>query len=1162
MDDFPALALSWSGLDSDTPRAPVASPSTSYLNERQARRLEGDQALIAQLLEVLATSPGALLPSPAQPVKIAAHALLGQWGDAFCKAINQQDFLDWADAQPLDFNTLHIHTSTLKAKVNGQDKVYTLADTSGWWQHATPIIDISQLVDPSDLGMPYIGPRIDNTERTLPLNLTLAFYGYPIPTNRPLMQTILEELQTLQSFPGFDDNGCSKSKIHAELTQQQHDYQQLADSLGAYDESDTPFAGLAVYGTRVQLNSDSMLASAVKEAAQLLQALLSDNGPGADAAQTVYFDCQRQVLCAQAQDIRGEIKELVPNEPDERWDRLGQLADKAGTDIYPDQTLSIASVLQVYGIERPFSTQTIDALIQRLRDWPAPPVPVILTAARSFGELYRFRQYVGLLNDRHTIRTALTQVISGGELEGDTGLGMLISGDPDTLQATVEKPNAQLSMLTEAPAFQAICVKHGIDPDSHVLLSASAEIGARGLDGVWKSLTAPVLAHPELSDIAIHLTEVASKNGGQLRTIPDVNLSQALRLYNLSVPTTLSEARLTVQRLEVGHPMQWSQGHYWRALKPLLESQPAQWRLSETEQQRIVSITEDFQAGQNLSLIERLAQDIMAGKSVADVRAEADFLMVRLLKSPTSQELGETLSRHVRWHGRHASERTDRGSRNALILAALILNLGPHPDAHPTRIRFIDWHSSYYWGESIAFVRDQIEAGLSPLSPAASALAAHLLLCGKGPQLLVRNIRASTPYVSAQTWVLFRQYVAYMEKVMPGSSRQMTYSQIMYLAYLPPRGGWKTFLFSPEAARPILDWGLVNGVLSPQARYGTVSINLAFAALNQQRTQLATALEEFAVQVPSLRDTARNDLNTVYPHNPMLDARVLVWLPEGSPFYDAGRFHGLRIDHKFSFTDLHMAGCLDGTDTHWYSTDNAIRFNEMAKHFHLLSLINATFSQAFAQKLDRLQAAFVHSLQYWFSHLTLPQRQALEYGHVVFFSLSRHVTAPLTSTPDEQLGQFGLLVYVSFYSDHYCFEIFPKHLLIRLRRDLNYEQMMQVADKPARPSLIRFDWPAYVGGAHPAAISATPESSLILKKLDHELAEVADLPPINAEGERVPRSFDSPRSYALATVIVEHYLRTGFALREKAKLPLSLAEAASDEDPWTDFLDTVAPAAH
>ena len=1161
MDDFPALALSWDALTSDTPRSPVASPSTSYLNERQARRLEGDRALIAQLLEVLATSPGATLPSPAQPVQIAAHALLGQWGDVFCKAINQQDFLDWADAQALDFNTLCIHTSTLKAKVNGQDKVYTLADTSGWWQHATPIIDISQLVDPSGLGMPYIGPRIDNTERSLRLDLTLAFHGYPMPTNRPQLQTILEELQTLQSFPGFDDNGCSKSKIHAELTQQQRDYQQLADSLGADDESDTPFAGMAVYGTRVQLNSDSLLASTVKEAAQLLQAILSDNDPGADAAQTAYFDCQRQVLCTQAQDIQREVKELVPNEPDERWDRLGQLANKAGTDIYPDQTLSIANVLQVYGIERPFTTLTIGALIQRLRDWPAPAVPVVLTTARSFAELYRFRQYIGLLTDRHTMRTALTQVISSGQLEGEDGLDRLISADPDTLQATVETPNAQLSILTEAPAFKAIRIQYAIDPDSHVLLSASNEVGARGLDGVWKSLTDAVMADPELSGIATQLAEVASKNGGQLRTISDVSLLQALRLYQLDVPSTLDEARLTVRRLEVTQPMLSSQGHYWRALKPLLESQPAGWRLSEVDQQRIVSITEDFLAGQDVPLMEHLAKDILPGKSVVDVRAEADFLMVRLLASPTSQRLGETLSSRVRWHGRHASERTDRGSRNALILAALILSLGPHSDAHPTRIRFIDWQSSYYWGESIAFVRDQIEACLSPLSPAAAALAAHLLLCGKGPQLLVRDIPASTPYVSAQTWVLFRQYVAYMEKVMPGSSRQMTYSQIMYLAYLPPRGSWKTFLFSAEATRPILDWGLVNGVLSPQTHYGTLSINLAFAALNQQRTLLATTLEAFAAQVPSLRDAARNDLNTVYPHNPMLEARVLALLPEGSPFYDAGRFQGLRADHKFSFTDLHMAGCLDGTGTHWYSTDNAIRFSEMAAHFHLLSLINATFSQAFAQKLERLQAAFVHSLQYWFSHLTLLQRQALEYGHVVFFSLSRHVTAPLTSTPDEQLGRFGLLVCVSYYSDHYCFEVFPKHLLIRHRRDLNYVQMLQVADEPAGPSLMRFDWPAYERGARPAASSTTLETSLILRKLDHELTELADLPPINAEGERVPRSFDSARSHALATVIVEHYLHHGFALREKAKLPLSLAEAASDEDPWTDFLNAIAPAA-
>lgn len=1154
MEDFRTLALTWDALPSDTALPVTLKPSTNFVSERQALRMEGDRSLIEQLTGVLAIAASQALAPPSQPVTIAAGSLLGQWSAAFGKAINGKAFRAWVDAlEGFDHESLRVHNSTLSATVGGQHRVFKLADASGWWMHANPIIFISQLIDPIELGMPPIDPQPQAQALTLPLNMALAFHGLPMPANHLQAGTIVEELEALGGFPGFDDNGRSKSVIYAELTEQARDRQQLADALERLAQDSEAFSALDIYRTRLQLKSDSRLARTLKDAAGLLQAIMDENDLGANTGTLacVYFDCQRQQLAVPTAGDEQALSFLVPANRDERWNKLLSFGNQLGIDIYPDHSLSVAAALQAYAFERPWSASAINALVGRLRQMPAPTIPVVLNARRSFAELYRYQQYVGLLNDRHMLRTALAKVIDAGALQGADGLEMPFSGDPDALQATVKKAYGQLRVLTDDPAFLALRLRERIDPSSPVVLSAAGSLGASDLDGNWASLTDAVQEQPRLAALVSQLRDVAAKAGGYLRTDTTVTLAQALKLYQLSPPRTLEEARVILQRLEVSQPLAASDRAWWRALKPSTGWQPTAWQLSTLERQQVLDISQAFMANRDGALFEALGEAGLAGKSVADVRAEADFLLVRLLASPLAQQLGENLSNTLHWHGGHASERTESGSRNALILAALILSLDPEPHLHPTRISYIDWHDDYYWGESVSFVRHQIEVSLQGLSAPVAALAAHLLLCAKSPHLLVRDIPESTPCLSSQAWVLFRQYVSYMEKVVTGSSRQLSYPQIMTLAYLNPEGGWKSFLASTEAVGPILDWAEANGVLPAQSRSGAQALNSASQALNFQRARLASTLRAFAQPIVTLRQTALEDLRKVYPDNALLETRVLMWLPQDSPFSEEGRFEDVHTGPKYSFVDLHMAGALDTTSRRWHSSNPAIKYREMAKHFHLLGRINTVFAIAFDLKLQQLKAAYGESIRYWLSHLTLPRREALEYGNVQFFSVSRR--GPQGST---EVGRFGVLVYVAYFTDRHFYEFFPRQVLIRPRRDLDYSQVIQAVDNATHPAWMRFDWQAYARATPPAKVALTlVDTGLVLNKLDHDLPTADTIPAPDSLERRVPRTLDSPRSYALTQVIVEqHLLHDSLALRQQARLPISLQAAASGSDPWADYL--------
>ena len=1153
MDGSLTLALSPEDYSPENLAFADISYTTAELSERDDLRRLGDRELIAQLLPIL---EAAVVPAADTAVSVSDLALLGQWGDMFTKAINSAPFLEWADKRQLDFSTLRVRSGALEGQAYLQPTVqrFTLADNSGWWTVANPIIFIAQLTDPADLGMPYLGDRITNTERRLSLDRVLAFYGYPMPTNRPQALVISEELRAADAFPSIDSVGQNRSLLHGERLNQQRDVQLLATTL----ESLVDFSGLELFSTRVHLTSGSLLARTVKEAARHLKVIIEENGEGESARLAGYFfDHARHVVSVLPNRLKGEfqVRDLRPKTPDLRWHTLCRLADKLNTDIYPDHSLSLATCMQIYEIERITSQAALAPLVTRLRQWQIAPAPTLHAAARSLDERYIYNRFIGVLNDRHTLRDALNRIADSGVLQGPQGLNAIIPIDTETLHAKLLPGRQALQALVNQPPFAAILKAHHIDPSSHVLLSTDSGIGARDTEGVWKSLTQAVLADSRLAPLANRLKTLAGEVGGELRTNDSISLLQALRLYGIPLPSTPEDARLLARRwtITVPHPMYES--NYWRALTPAQASQPIGWTLSIQDRQQVLATSTRFLADTELSLFEYLSQPVLHGKSLADIRAEADLLLSRLIASPRAQQLAGQLAQAVQWQGREASVSGGHANRSALLWAALILSLDPTLDTYNGQINGLDLTAPYFWGESCTFVRSYVESSFRGVAPGTAALAAHLMLCGQAPQLLVRNIPDSLPYMATQTWVLFQQYATYLEQRIPGAARQMSHDEILYLAYLPPRGSWKLFLDTPQATPPILAWAATNAVLPRQKRYTGTQTNSAITALNAVRTRLHEAQANFSVKIPSLRVIALETLKKVYPQQTSLDD--LTWSRATQDTVTSRRelTHTPVSESKYSFVDLYIANELDARSSRWVSSDTRMSYPDMARRFAQLAPFNQVFANAFDAHVARLQAAYREYLQNAFSALSLPRREALEYGKVELFALR--------SGPG-LVGVFGVIVCASFYWDRHVYECFPKYLLLRPRRDLDYATLVAAAASPdqAVPNLA-VDWPAYARGTEPSGQTPAPTGpGLYISQLDSHFAEVEDLPQADAEGHRIPRSFDSPRSQALAALIIEHhYLQGSAPLHALATLVSTLETISSTPDPWNEYLLNMALAA-
>ncbi|NWC77763.1 hypothetical protein HX823_27150 [Pseudomonas sp. P7759] len=1024
---------------------------------------------------------------------------------------------------------------------------FNLADDSGWWRVANPIIYIAQLLDPAELGVPYIGDRVDNPARTLSLDRVLAFHGYPMPTNRLQAWVISEELRAADAFPSIDAGGLNRSLLHGERLDQQLDFQQMANALQAL----APFDSTALHSTRLHLTSASWLARSLKGAAQYLNGVLQDNGKEGEAAAVAehYYDRAAQAIHVQPRPTTASAKAyaLRPESPGLRWHALTRLADKIGLDIYPDHSLSLAGCLQVYGIKQPAGATECTALVARLRQRPMP-APTLYAAARSLDERYIYSRFIGMLNDRHSLRDALHRAADSGTLKGSTGLDAIIGIDADVLPPKLMPARLQLRQLVDQPEFAAIFAKHKIDRKSHVLFSVETGMGAFATDGSWKSFETEVMAKARLAPLVQALLTVAKQLGGELRTNEAISLRQALRLYNIPLPSTLEEARRTADRLviTVVHPNYES--NYWRALIPTKAAHPAGWTLSQADRQRLLSVSRAFLPDPDQSLFGYLSEPLLTDKTQMDVRAEADLLMGRLIASPRAQQLARRLDEAVQWQGSEASVPGGRAGRSALVWAALILSVDSHADEHPTRINGLDWAAPYYWGESVAFVRLQIENSFRGFDPATAALAAHLMLCGQAPHLLVRDIPDSLSFLSTQSWVLFEQYATYLEQRIRGSARQMSHDEILYVAYQPLRGSWSLFLDSPEATPPILTWAATNGIVPRQARYTIEQTNHATAELNSLRSRLQSAEDTFNKPVPTRRQVAFEALKKVYPQSLLLEDLVWEWQPNGQSQNNP------HTGKKYALIDLYIANELIASSRRWASSDPGIHFAEMARRFDQLPPFNPVFAQAFAEHLKWMQAACSNYLLSTLPALSLPRREALEFGKVEFFSLRRG-TGPV--------GTFGLIICASFYSDQHVYECFPKYLLMRPRRDLNYTTLRNAAATGQALSTLAFEWPAYATGAEPSKdVPVKVLPGVHINQLDSVLAEVDHLPEPDADGHRIPRSLDSTRSQALANIIIErHYLQQGAQLHAQALLVPSLAQLSRGDDPWADYLLSMALAA-
>lgn len=197
------------------------------------------------------------------PVSVPAGSLIEKPFDLYKQALNDPKVLAWFESKGLALETLNIQEHSISATdtYNGvsNTQTFTVCDTSGWWQVSAQVLAARQVLDPANIGLPYV----DEDQKLIPCDVILDFYGVVPPTSDDEASTLADRLKR-EGWPKITadekvelDNECQGVK---ELIREAKARVQLINELGDVVEDKADDEILSLSGQFSESASDSPLA--------------------------------------------------------------------------------------------------------------------------------------------------------------------------------------------------------------------------------------------------------------------------------------------------------------------------------------------------------------------------------------------------------------------------------------------------------------------------------------------------------------------------------------------------------------------------------------------------------------------------------------------------------------------------------------------------------------------------------------------------------------------------------------------------------------------------------------------------------------------------------------------------------------------------------------
>ncbi|MGY2290998.1 hypothetical protein ACW9H6_14620 [Pseudomonas sp. SDO528_S397] len=506
----------------------------------------------------------------------------------------------------------------------------------------------------------------------------------------------------------------------------------------------------------------------------------------------------------------------------------------------------------------------------------------------------------------------------------------------------------------------------------------------------------------------------------------------------------------------------------------------------------------------------------------AETLADPVKTLEALVSTPAAQSMGKALQERM---GGIATP----SSITDYLLAAITLQMDPESMTTPERntVAGFDLASRAHWGQPASGVLERLSEHLTTqnkTSPVMAKASAHLLLAGRAPEFLVKDIPANVTYGSP-AWVSLTIAARTLEAQSPGKVPNMTFAQVMLEA--KSASAANPALTQHIQTHAVLDWGVANGVIEPKhpTRYTADELATLQTTFNARQQQMISASRAYATDLPTRKELALAELKQRFGDLGELFEEKLIWTTSekrGKSTDAETRLTGSHSMLDLAMMDLPNPGMFRATDSRIPLADlNANpRFG-----------VTQAFDQQWGKAIEDKKAAVSTTIKHLIAQLPLQDRQHFEYGKISFFQQGSHTLGMgFTDKTPRPTGQ-ALLVSIERDGVTTAYEInLSKSSIERIQTSEAREQTSREANRVSTTQAF-----------NPPGIDA---------HLRMEKRPPSDAPP---------DSFGSARTQGIADTFVQHLDLDNPTIKEQARGRTTLDEQTGRAKGVEEFLFNLIP---
>jgi hypothetical protein len=345
------------------------------------------------------------------------------------------------------------------------------------------------------------------------------------------------------------------------------------------------------------------------------------------------------------------------------------------------------------------------------------------------------------------------------------------------------------------------------------------------------------------------LLDIHSKVGNGLKSDGSVRLDLVLAWYALIPrrPATAADWQRLLDNL-VEHRALWLLGHQG----PVSDFEHL---FSAAGDATIMRVVRKIEAETSRCLLANVVPVKSNGKLQKLASSTPIALLETALQSTSNLQLAQRIATELDWYAAPDKPNGPASVLTKLLWRALWLSIkpGPHGNYQNELQILIEFGCSYSAiHESLL---DHFQRSLSVQRPIA-LLAVAIMKSNVASEAWVEDIPEELSYATSSAWVNFKSGFILAESVAPGSSRHMTFEQLLNL----PAEHFQAFshdiehqrLVAAAKVRPTVEWGAAMGLYAiRQTAYPASEIQLALSTLEQHEREMANALSNLTLQPPS-----------------------------------------------------------------------------------------------------------------------------------------------------------------------------------------------------------------------------------------------------------------------------------------------------------------------